>query len=288
MSTALVTTPRRAVATTDAALPELSFAAMMQMGQALVGTGFLPDHIKNGPQAAAIILAGRELGMEPMRALRSLSLVKGKITEAADSQLARFKSDGGRAVFSELSETAAVLSLTHPNGDKHTETFTLDDARKAGLLSSGMYAKFPKAMLRSRAITAALKSIGWEGGSGVYDPSELASDPTTEPAPSVPIPPYASTAYAVEGSAYTAGPDAPAARFGMTLEQAENVMVGKGEKRVRLGDTRTERLKSLEEYYAERGDESRLSAVQIVLASREDEDQTEALVDALFTKEVAA
>jgi hypothetical protein len=28
--------------------------------------------------------------------------------------------------------------------------------------------------------------------------------------------------------------------------------------------------------------------VQIVLASREDEDQTEALVDALFTKEVAA
>jgi hypothetical protein len=74
----------------------------------------------------------------------------------------------------------------------------------------------------------------------------------------------------------------------MTLEQAENVMVGKGEKRVRLGDTRTERLKSLEEYYAEKGDESRLSAVQIVLASRDDEDQTEALVDALFTKEAAA
>jgi hypothetical protein len=78
------------------------------------------------------------------------------------------------------------------------------------------------------------------------------------------------------------------ASVGMTLEQAENVMVGKGEKRVRLGDTRTERLKSLEEYYAEKGDEARLAAVQIVLASRDDEDQTEALVDALFTKEAAA
>jgi hypothetical protein len=262
MSTALVTTPRRAVATTDGQLPELSFAAMMQMGQALVGTGFLPDHIKNGPQAAAIILAGRELGMEPMRALRSLSLVKGKITEAADSQLARFKSDGGRAVFSELSDTGAVLSLTHPNGDKHTETFTIDDARKAGLLSSGMYSKFPKAMLRSRAITAALKSIGWEGGSGVYDPSELAAEPTPEPVREVVefVPSRHNT---------------PA--VGMTLEQAENVAVGKGEKRVRLGDTRTERLKSLEVYYAEKGDEARLAAVQIVLASRDDETHTETL-----------
>jgi hypothetical protein len=272
MSTALVTTPRRALATTDAALPELSFAAMMQMGQALVGTGFLPDHIKNGPQAAAIILAGRELGMEPMRALRSLSLVKGKITEAADSQLARFKSDGGRAVFSELSDTGAVLSLTHPNGDKHTETFTIDDARKAGLLSSGMYSKFPKAMLRSRAITAALKSIGWEGGSGVYDPSELA-EPTPEPARQYAAP----TNPAVEVPAYTAGPDAPVARFGMTLEQAENIAVGKGEKRVRLGDTRTERLRDLEVYYAEKGDDARLAAVQIVLASRDDDAHTEAL-----------
>ena len=276
MSSALVTTQNRAVATTDGALPELSFAAMMQMGQALVGTGFLPDHIKNGPQAAAIILAGRELGMEPMRALRSLSLVKGKITEAADSQLARFKSDGGRAVFSELSDTAAVLSLTHPNGDKHTETFTLDDARKAGLLSSGMYSKFPKAMLRSRAITAALKSIGWEGGSGVYDPSELVAEPAApEPVREIVH-------------------QAPAT-VGMTLEQAENVMVGKGEKRVRLGDTRTERLRSLEEYYAEKGDEARLKAVQIVLADRDDAaasatttDDAETLVNALFTPEVAA
>ena len=256
MSTGLATIPRRAVTTTDGQLPELSFAAMMQMGQALVGTGFLPDHIKNGPQAAAIILAGRELGMEPMRALRSLSLVKGKITEAADSQLARFKSDGGRAVFSELSDTGAVLSLTHPNGDKHTETFTLDDARKAGLLGSQMYSKFPKAMLRSRAITAALKSIGWEGGSGVYDPSELAADPTPEPVREIVR-------------------QAPA--IGMTLEQAEDVMVGKGEKRTRLGDTRTERLKDLEVYYEEKGDKSRLSAVQIVLASRDDETHTETL-----------
>lgn len=153
---------------------EPSFPELIAMGNDLVRTGFLPDHIKTGAQAAAIILTGRELGMLPMRALRSLSLVKGKVTESADSQLARFKTDGGRAQFTELSETRAILHLRHPNGDEHAETFTFADAKTAGLTAQGgMYSKYPKAMLRSRAITAGLKSIGWEGGAGTYDPDEL-------------------------------------------------------------------------------------------------------------------
>jgi len=157
----------------------MSFADMLAMGNALVTTGFLPAAIKTGAQAAAIIATGRELGMQPMRALRSLNIVKGKVTENADSQLARFKTDGGRAVWKQLDATAAVLHLVHPNGDEHTETFTMSDAKAAGLTlpaaggERSMYDKHAKAMLRSRSITAGMKSIGWEGGSGVYDPDEL-------------------------------------------------------------------------------------------------------------------
>jgi len=165
----------------------MSFADMLAMGNTLVTTGFLPVAIKTGAQAAAIILTGRELGMQPMRALRSLNMVKGKVTEAADSQLARFKTDGGRAVWKQLDATAAVLHLVHPNGDEHTETFTMADARAAGLTlphengERSMYEKHAKAMMRSRTITAGMKSIGWEGGSGVYDPDEL--PPSTPASP---------------------------------------------------------------------------------------------------------
>jgi hypothetical protein len=158
------------------ASPTLTLAAAMEIGTVLVKTGFLPEHIKTGPQAAAIILTGQELGMAPMRAVRSLVMVKGKVTESADSQLARFKASGGRAQFTELSDEVAELRLRHPNGDEHVERFTLADAKRAGI-ASPMYQKFPRAMLRSRAITAGLKSLGWEGGTGIYDPSEL-----TEPA----------------------------------------------------------------------------------------------------------
>lgn len=172
-----------------AALAPMTFEQVVGMGDQLVKTGFLPEHIKTGAQAAAIILTGQELGMAPMRAIRSLQMVKGKVVESADSQLARFKADGGHAVFRRLDEEGAVLFLKHPNGDEHEEAFTADDARAAGLLGKEMYGKFRKAMFRSRAITAGLKSIGWEGGVGNYDPSEalhfapsVASGAAVEPA----------------------------------------------------------------------------------------------------------
>jgi hypothetical protein len=172
--------PQTAIATRVDVLEGVTFADLVSMGQELARTGFLPDHIKTGPQFAAIVMTGRELGMTPMRAVRSLQMVKGKVVEDAASQLARFKAAGGRATFLHLDETKAVLELTHPNGDKHTETWTLEDAKRAGL-SGGMVGKFPKAMLRSRAITAGLKSLGWDGAVGAYDPSELVADADEQP-----------------------------------------------------------------------------------------------------------
>lgn len=166
---------------TQRAVPMNELAAN---GEQAVKTGMLPDHIKTGWQFAVIAATGHELGMQPMRAIRSLAMVKGKVVESADSQLARFKAAGGRSQFEVLDEAKAVLHLVHPNGDKHTETFTLEDAKRAGLASNSNYSKFPKAMLRSRAITAGLKSIGWEGAVGAYDPDEIRSEefPETPPA----------------------------------------------------------------------------------------------------------
>lgn len=157
----------------------LDFDGLVKMGEALVRSGMLPNHVRTGGAAAAIIMTGRELGMRPMRALRSLMMVQGMVVEKADSQLSRFKADGGRAQFTELDEVHAVLVLRHPNGDEHTETWTIEDAERAGLTKPdrnggpSMHKKFPKAMNRSRCITSALKSLGWEGGIGIYDPDEL-------------------------------------------------------------------------------------------------------------------
>ena len=144
----------------------------------LFKSGLLPPEVKTWEQAAAIIQAGSELGLQPMRALRSLNIVRGKIAESADSLLARFKADGGRARFTTLDDREATLHLTHPNGDTHIQRFGMDDAKRAGLLDSGtsatMYKRHPQAMLRSRAITAGLKALGWGDAAGVYEEGEAA------------------------------------------------------------------------------------------------------------------
>jgi len=182
-----------AVATFTGSPSADEFAALVRMAEMLVPTGMLPDHIKTPGQALAIILTGRELGMPPMRAIRSLQMVKGKVVENADSQLARFKTAGGRAVFRMLNEELAVLWLRHPNGDEHTEEFTMEDATAAGLTKASskgepsMYVKHPKSMLRSRAITNGLKSIGWEGGAGAYDPDEARSFSEGADLPTAPV-----------------------------------------------------------------------------------------------------
>ena len=171
MTTAVAVTPRP-----PAPLAGADFAAMLAFADQLVKTNFLPAAVKTPAQCVAIILTGQELGLGPMQALRSINIINGKPVVAADLQLALFKRAGGRAHFTTLNESVATLQLRGPNGDAHTETFTLADAKKADLTKNATWSKYPKAMLRSRAITAGLKSIGFEPCAGLYDPHELGGD----------------------------------------------------------------------------------------------------------------
>lgn len=152
--------------------PEQEFKALLDFGKMLVESGFLPSAINTPAKAVAVILTGREMGISPMLALRSINIVDGKPIVAADLQLSRFKANGGRAHWVRLDDKHAELWLRHPNGDEHTERFTIEDAKRAALLTKTSWIKYPMAMLRSRVISAGLKSIGYEPTSGVYDSDE--------------------------------------------------------------------------------------------------------------------
>lgn len=153
---------------------EPSFADMMQLASTLLKTGFLPKGLTTAGQVLAVILTGREMGLGPMAATRSIGIINGKPVLAADLQLALFKRAGGQSKWLANTETGAKLWLKHPNGDEHTHEFSMADAERAGLTKRGdTYQKFPQAMLRARCITGALKAIGFEPTAGVYDPDEL-------------------------------------------------------------------------------------------------------------------
>jgi hypothetical protein len=142
----------------------------------LLKSGLLPAAIKTPETAMFIILAGRDLGLSPVQSLRSIHVIQGKVEVAADQQLGLFHRAGGKSRWEALTNERAVLILTAPwLSAPHTESFTLEDAKRAKL-GGDNWQKYPKAMLRSRAITAGLKSVGFDPTAGVYDYGEIGGE----------------------------------------------------------------------------------------------------------------
>lgn len=165
----------------DLLRPEATFMELMMLGDTLVKTGFLPREVTNGAKAMAIILTGRELGIGPMQSLRSVSIINGKPVLAADLQLGLFHRAGGKSHFLELTADRATIELTAPwLLQAHRETFTMEDAKRAGLTRNKVWTDYPKALLRSRVITAGLKSAGFLPCAGMYDPEELGGTPVID------------------------------------------------------------------------------------------------------------
>jgi hypothetical protein len=139
----------------------------------LLKSGLLPQGIKTPEAALFIILTGKDLGLSPVQSLRSIHTIQGKIEVAADAQLGLFHRSGGKSHWRALTNEQAILELHAPwLTEPHIESFTLEDAKRAKL-GGDNWAKYPKAMLRSRAITAGLKSIGFDPTAGIYAPGEI-------------------------------------------------------------------------------------------------------------------
>lgn len=140
----------------------------------LIRSGLCPKDVRTPEAALFIILAGRDLGLSPVAALRNIHIIQGKVELSADMQLSLFASRGGRFQWKQVSETEATIELHAPwLLAPHISKWTMEDARRAGLANGDNWKKYPKAMLRSRAITSGLKDIGFDATAGVYAPGEM-------------------------------------------------------------------------------------------------------------------
>jgi hypothetical protein len=153
--------------------PPVNYASELDGARALMKSGLLPAGIKSPEAAMFVILTGRDLGLSPVQSLRSIHVIQGKIEVAADMQLGLFHRAGGKSQWVTLTNEQATLKLVAPwLIEPHTESFSLADAKQAKL-GGDNWAKYPKAMLRSRAITAGLKSIGFDPTAGIYGAGEI-------------------------------------------------------------------------------------------------------------------
>lgn len=148
------------------------FADVFALAKTLANArGFVPSQFLGQPDSlAAVILTGIELGLGPMEAMRSLHVIEGRPTMSAEAMLARARRAGVRTRWAETTAERATIEVTVPGEKPQTMSFTMAEAKAAGLAGKGNWSKHPAAMLRARATSAAIRAFCPEVlGAGVYE-----------------------------------------------------------------------------------------------------------------------
>ncbi|WPX99502.1 hypothetical protein Megpolyxen_01393 [Candidatus Megaera polyxenophila] len=104
---------------------------------------------------------GAELGLKPIQALQNIAVINGKPSVYGDALLALVQAHSS---FEDIKEwyddktNTAFCTVKRKNQTEHTVSFSIEDAKKAGLWGkSGPWTQYPKRMMQMRARGFALR-----------------------------------------------------------------------------------------------------------------------------------
>jgi hypothetical protein len=146
--------------------------------QKIANTPFVPSAFRGKPEAVfAAILYGEELGIGPMQSLNSIHVIEGKPGMSPELMRGLVARAGHRIDVKEASADRVVLwGKRADNESEATVTWTMEDARLAGLAGRGAWKTYPRAMLLARATSELCRMIFADVVAGLsYTPEEVAS-----------------------------------------------------------------------------------------------------------------
>ena len=136
--------------------------------------------IKSQAQAMAIMLVAQADGTHPGKALQEYHIINDKPALKSEAMLARFLRAGGKVKWHEYSDKACKATFTHEQGGEVTVEWTVEKAKKIGLLRNLVWAQYPAPMMRSRVVSEGIRTVYPVITSGMYAPEELEGMKYTE------------------------------------------------------------------------------------------------------------
>lgn len=140
-------------------------------------SNLIPQALKRKPEdIVAIVLTGREMNLGPMQSLRAFHIINGVVTMKAETMAALVRSSPVCEYLLLKESTAKIATFeTKRKGDQTPTTlsFTIDEAKQAGLTVNQTWSKYPAALLRARAVSALCKAVYSDLLLGVYEESEI-------------------------------------------------------------------------------------------------------------------
>jgi hypothetical protein len=125
----------------------------LRFAEVIASTQFVPAGLRGKPDAIlAAIMYGSELGLGPMQALSEIAVIDGRPSLSASAQRGLIRAAGHRIWTVELTNTRCILAGQRIGEDRSEEvTWTMDDAKRAGLSGKSNWRSYPRQMLFARA-----------------------------------------------------------------------------------------------------------------------------------------
>jgi len=156
------------------------WAAMKEQAQMMIRSKFVPRALDTAEKVIAVMLAGRELGIPPMQAIRSIHVIDAKPTLSAETMMAlAYQRVPGLVctVTMEQDSTGAVMGCvvagSRPGAKPTIIAYRKTDALAAGLLQKQTWKSYGPAMYRARAISAWVRVVAPDAILGCYTPEEI-------------------------------------------------------------------------------------------------------------------
>lgn len=134
----------------------------LRFADMLSKSNIVPKDFQNNPGNILVAVQwGMELGLQPLQAMQNIAVINGRPSLWGDAVIGLVRSSPLCEYVNEESfDDKAVCRVKRRGEEEQIRIFTVDDARKAGLLGKqGPWAQYPKRMLQMRARSWALRDV---------------------------------------------------------------------------------------------------------------------------------
>lgn len=147
---------------------------MARNALALCHAGSLPPGMTGNPAAVLRTLQmADEFGLPAQTAFSRIHVIDGKLSMSAELLLTLAIKGGVRHRWIRSDAGGVILELRRAGFDPHIETYTIEDANRAGLASKDNWRKYPLSMLRARCIAIGLRAFAPDLINGAHADEEI-------------------------------------------------------------------------------------------------------------------
>jgi len=129
--------------------------------------------VKSQEQACALMLVAQSEGLHYARAAAAYDVIQGRPALKSSEVLSRFQNAGGTVKYKQSTATTCIVELSHPQGGILEIAWTIDRAKKAGLIAKDNWQKYPEQMLRARAVSEGVRALFPACLNGFYAAEEV-------------------------------------------------------------------------------------------------------------------